>query len=180
MLTQFLQPLLVAELVDFIKHGGSVQHGWLVATGLAVVSTGSSLSSSAMFYHLRRLSAAVNASAMYIVYEHSTKLTMTARHKHTIGQTTNLMSIDSDKLQQGAMFIHFMWHAPIAILMTTVALAINIGVFPAIAGMGFLIVMIPIQHKLAKHTALARRAMLQFTDSVHYLLLYSYFYFQTT
>ena len=48
------------------------------------------------------------------------------RQKCSVGQTTNLMSIDADKLALGLQFLHFLWHGPVAVVVVMVILSFEV------------------------------------------------------
>ena len=110
MLFQLGQPFLVGELVGFVQNGdGGLRRGLGLTFGFAAVSLCSSICIAAALDSLRRLGVAVRCAAMMAVYEQALKLTTSARMKNSVGQTTNLMSIDAEKLNIAVQFIHFLW-----------------------------------------------------------------------
>lgn len=74
------------------------------------------------------------------------------------------MAIDSEKLNLASQFIHFLWHGPITAIAVMIILAFEIGYAPALAGMAFIVSIIPLQHKLALLIGRFRRKMVEQTD----------------
>jgi hypothetical protein len=60
----------------------------------------------------------VRAAAMYMVFDHALRLSTESRGKGTVGSVTNLMSIDSERLFLGTVFLHWMWHTQCQITAT--------------------------------------------------------------
>ena len=51
----------------------------------------------------------IRSGMMMLIYEHALKLTSNSKQKNTVGQMTNLMAIDAEKLFLAAQFLHFLW-----------------------------------------------------------------------
>lgn len=110
MVLQLVQPFLVGELVAFISgDSGTITDGIGLALGFAAVSLCSSLSLAYTWTELRRLGVAVRSVVMMAVYEQALQLTTAARMQSTVGQTTNLIAIDAEKLNIAVQFVHFIW-----------------------------------------------------------------------
>ena len=129
MFSQIAQPYLVGELVNFIRLGeGGTSYGAGISLALLVVSLISSMAFTASFSILRRLGVSIRSGVMMAVYEKALRLTSASRMQNTIGQTTNLMSIDSEKLFLSAQFLHFIWHGPMANILVMLLIIQDVGV----------------------------------------------------
>lgn len=116
LILQLIQPFIIGKLLEYVATGdGGIGYGIGLVFALGVVSFFSSLCIVACLYFMRRLGMAVRTSVMMSVYEHSLQLTTASRLRTTIGQTTNLMSIDAEKLFAAAQFVHFLWYLPLYI-----------------------------------------------------------------
>lgn len=165
LILQLGQPFLVAEIVSYIQNGeGGIGRGVGFAIGFGALAFGSSLLLSRVFDVLRRLGDAVRAGVMMAVYEQSLKLTTAARLKNTIGQTTNLIAIDVEKLNLAVQFFHYLWHGPLVCVIVMIILITQIGYQAALAGMAFICVLVPLQNHIAALIGVNRRAMVRSTD----------------
>jgi len=163
--TQIAQPYLVGELVAYVSSGaGGKQYAIGVCFALAALSFASSLSFSACFFVLRRLGVAVRSGVSMGVYFHTLRLTSASRMKMTVGATTSLAAIDSEKLFLGVQFIHFLWHGPLASLVVMLLLIREVGYAPALAGLAWVLVLIPLQNVIAGRIGAHRRGMVHCTD----------------
>ena len=54
-------------------------------------------------------------------------LTTAARMQSSVGQTTNLVAIDSEKLFQAVLFCHFIWHGPVCCIVVMGILISQVG-----------------------------------------------------
>lgn len=111
MVFQLVQPFLVGELVAFISSSsGKLSYGIGLALAFAAVSLCSSLSLAFTWTELRRLAVTIRSVVMMAVYEQALQLTTAARMQSTVGQTTNLIAIDAEKLNLAVQYVHFIWY----------------------------------------------------------------------
>ena len=165
MFSQLSQPYLIGELVNFIQVGnGGLLFGAGISLALLLVSLISSISFTAGFFILRRLGVSIRSGVMMAVYEKALKLTSASRMQNTIGQTTNLMSIDAEKLFLSAQFLHFIWHGPIANIIVMTLIIQDVGVGPGLLGLASQLALLPLQNYLADTIGKIRRAMVNHTD----------------
>ena len=165
MSAQIAQPFLVSELVYFIANNShDVTYGVGLALGLFAVSMVSSSCLTMSFNLARKNGVALRCAIMMVVYEHSLRLTATARLQNTVGQITNLMAIDAEKVFLSINFMHFAWHGPIASIIIMCLLIRTVGVGPAMVGLGTQLAFIPLQNHLAAVSGRIRRDMVKDTD----------------
>lgn len=165
MLSQLGQPYLVGLLVQYISTGeGGIGYGIGLALALAAVSLCSSYTLASSLFLNRRLGVVVRTGVMAMVYSQSLALTSASRQKLTIGTIVSLMSVDSEKLFLAAQFFHFLWHGPVASLIVMALLVPEMGIFPALAGLAWIVALIPLQNLAATRIGLVRRGMIATTD----------------
>lgn len=70
--------------------------------------------------------------------------------QNTVGQTTNLMAIDAEKLFLAIQFIHFIWQGPVTSIIVMLLLIREVGLLPAFSGMIFIFLLIPLQNYIGK------------------------------
>ena len=82
----------------------------------------------------------------------------------TIGEATNLMSNDCERIYEAQLFLHYMWASPsyVVIMLTMATLSIGPA---ALVGFGLLIAVIPLQIMLGRKVGTAKRKMLPETDA---------------
>jgi ABC-type multidrug transport system fused ATPase/permease subunit len=165
MLFQTALPYLVGELVHYIATGeGGIQSGIGLAFGLAAVSLTSSYCYTQNTFDLRRIGTAIRSGIMMAVYSHALKLTAAARMENTIGQTTNLIAIDAEKLFLAVQYLHSLWHGPLANLIVMALLIREVGGGPAMLGMAVNCFFIPFQNWVGRQIGITRRDMVKHTD----------------
>lgn len=165
MLLQFAQPFIIGALIDGLTSSSKIDlgQGLALACGLGVISFSSSCCISAAMFNSRQLGLQVRTAMMMAVFEKSLRLTNAARAQSSVGNVTNLMAIDAEKLLLGVQFLSYLWHGPCAFLLSLVALYLEVGA-SAIAGFGLLAMLIPLQRALSKAIGGARRQISKASD----------------
>ncbi|KAI9739621.1 MAG: hypothetical protein M1834_006339 [Cirrosporium novae-zelandiae] len=79
------------------------------------------------------------------------------------GKITNLMAVDTYRVDQAFGMFHMIWTAPIAVLLALVLLIINLT-YSALAGFGFIVVLMPLLGSAIKSLFKRRRAINKVTD----------------
>lgn len=166
MISQISQPYLIGALVDFIStETDSHAYGIGLAFGLAFVSLTSALSYSAGFYALRRCGMALRSTLSMAIYEHSLRLTSKSRLNCSVGQITNFVVIDVEKLFLCVQYLHYLWLAPVVCLLIMLLIIPYVGPESAFSCVGWLLVLFPIQNKMAEYIGNIRKTMIKDTDS---------------
>ena len=79
------------------------------------------------------------------------RLSNTSRRSATVGEITNLMSVDAQRLMDLCTSIHLVWSAPLQMCIAMYFLWMTLG--PSIlAGVGVMICVIPLNALIAKKT----------------------------
>ncbi|KZF24766.1 P-loop containing nucleoside triphosphate hydrolase protein [Xylona heveae TC161] len=79
------------------------------------------------------------------------------------GRVVNLMSTDTQRIDQACAMCHMIWTSPVAIIITLVLLLINLT-YSALAGFGFLVLAVPIIGRGVKSLFTRRKAINKITD----------------
>ena len=75
------------------------------------------------------------------------RLSALSRHSTTVGEIVNLMSVDTQKLQDMPLILHYIWSSPLIIALAMAMLWQILG--PAcMAGLGFMIIVLPLNSLL--------------------------------
>ncbi|CAI6341615.1 unnamed protein product [Periconia digitata] len=79
------------------------------------------------------------------------------------GRIINLMSVDTYRVDQASGFFHMIWTSPIAILVTTALLLVNLT-YSALPGLGLLILTMPLLGRAVRSLFRRRMAINKITD----------------
>ena len=163
---QIGQPYLIGELVEHIRTGkGGITYGSGIALAMAASSLACSVLFSAFIFFLRRQGIMVRTAMMMACYERSLALTTASRSTLTVGKTTTLISVDTEKLFLAAQYIGFLWHGPLAAVVVMLLLVREVGWQAALGGMTYICLLIPSQQLLAGRIGKIRREMVKCTDA---------------
>jgi len=162
---QFALPYFIAELVEWISTGeGGLMHGLQLALILAVINLCSSVMMSFNLFTMRRTGLAVRTGTMMACYDQVLHLTAAARSTLTVGKTTSMIGIDCEKLMMASLFTGYLWHGPLASMVCMFLLVQDVGWAPAMAGMLWVCILIPLQTYVARGVGARRRLMMACTD----------------
>lgn len=79
------------------------------------------------------------------------------------GRITNLMSVDTYRVDQACGLFHIIWTAPLSCTITLVLLLVNLT-YSALAGFGLLVIGIPVLTRAIKSLFIRRKAINKITD----------------
>ena len=82
----------------------------------------------------------------------------------TVGEATNLMSNDCERIYEAQLFLHYMWASPAYVVVVLVLATRSIGP-AALVGFGLLVLLLPLQIHLGRSAGKAKRTMLPETDA---------------
>eukprot|EP00731_Ephydatia_muelleri_P028692 Em0020g336a len=143
-LLSFVNPFILKLMLDFASD--KTQPTWLgyvYATMFFVTAILQSLCLHQYFNRALTLGMRVRTALMAAIYSKSLCLSSQARRSSTVGEIVNMMSVDAQCLMDLCSFIHFLWFAPIQVILTLLFLWLTLG--PSVlAGVGVMILLTPI------------------------------------
>ena len=168
-LTVFIGPLLLNSLVTFLTSqtdGGEAEaawHGYLYALGLVGGVVVSSVLGTQYTYRSRRVSMRVRSAMVSLVYSKSLSISGMAKRHFSSGQVTNIMSVDTERVMDICTSFHDFWSLPVQIAVALYLLHAQVGL-ALLAGLGVVLLLIPINAVLTKKIAAVSRRMMGFKD----------------
>ena len=154
---QVSQPLLLKYLIISLQRGGS--DGVYFVTALFLCQVIGSLSNQAHLDGVIRIGQKWRALLMGLIY----KRALVTTSGWSTGSVLNLMSNDSSKFFEIMPQFHLIWAAPLQILVTSYFLIDALGV-SALAGIGMLVVLIPVNAGMVRVLAGYRRRHMPISD----------------
>lgn len=166
MLAQLSQPFLVRQLLDYLADEGDppVYEGILYAVAFGLSAAVSGQMFFLVWHQAQIMGMKIRGSLMNVVYGRALHLTASARSDVSIGQTTNLMSVDAEKLFLFIQYSHFFWHTPLIFVIVLTILATIVG-WAAAAGMGLMLILFPLNRKMGKASGDYRREFVKAADA---------------
>ncbi|KAJ3320400.1 hypothetical protein HDV06_005323 [Boothiomyces sp. JEL0866] len=167
-------PLLLQGLVNFVslsklKHQQGQDlppliNGFYYAGGMFLISIGSSLLSHQFFQLAYTQTLAIRASLYSVIFKKSTRISALARQNYNSGKVTNIISTDVGRIEGFFLMINSSWTAPIQIIFISAFLLTLLGP-AALAGIGLLVVLGPLQKTLMQKLRAIRKTSAPITDS---------------
>eukprot|EP00644_Phytophthora_capsici_P001459 jgi/Phyca11/526529/estExt2_fgenesh1_pm.C_PHYCAscaffold_100089 len=161
---QFVAPMLIKEIIAYLQNPDAPLSEGLAYAGIVFVSgVMQSFLLRNYFYHCFEAGMRMRTAVCTAVYSKSLVLSAAARQKKTIGEITNLMSIDAQRLQDLSPFINSVWFSIFQIVVACYLLWKQIG--PAtFAGVTVIILMLPVTAVVSKLMARLQEALMKVKD----------------
>ncbi|KAG1706852.1 hypothetical protein DVH05_027703 [Phytophthora capsici] len=161
---QFVAPMLIKEIIAYLQNPDAPLSEGLAYAGIAFVSgVMQSFLLRNYFYHCFEAGMRMRTAVCTAVFSKSLVLSAAARQKKTVGEITNLMSIDAQRLQDLSPFINSVWFSIFQIVVACYLLWKQIG--PAtFAGVAVIILMLPVTAVVSKLMARLQEALMKVKD----------------
>ncbi|KAL6072198.1 hypothetical protein STEG23_017179, partial [Scotinomys teguina] len=145
----FLNPQILKFLIAFVSDPDMYSWlGYVFAILMFIVTLIQTCCLQSYFQLCFLLGMTVRTTVMASIYKKALSLSNLARRQYTIGETVNLMSVDSQKLMDVTNFIHLVWSSILQITLAIYFLWRELG--PSVlAGVGVMILLIPVNGVLA-------------------------------
>lgn len=151
----FVQPQLLRFLISFVdsyRPGNEPEppiKGAAIALAMFVVSVAQTACLHQYFQRAFETGMRVKAGLTATIFAKSMKLSNEGRASKSTGDIVNYMAVDTQRLQDLAQFGQQLWSAPLQITLCMISLYQLVG-FSMFAGVGVMILMIPINGFIAK------------------------------
>ncbi|KAJ0927366.1 putative ABC-type xenobiotic transporter [Helianthus annuus] len=162
-LSQFVGPLILNELLLSMQEHGPAQIGYIYAFSIFVGVLLGVLCEAQYFQNVMRVGFRLRSTLIAAVFRKTLKLTNESRKNIASGKITNLMTTDSESLQQVTQSLHILWSAPFRIILALVLLYQQLGV-ASIIGAFLLVLTFPIQTLVVSKMQKMTKEGLQRTD----------------
>eukprot|EP00094_Tigriopus_californicus_P001437 TCALIF_01392-PA protein Name:"Similar to Abcc1 Multidrug resistance-associated protein 1 (Mus musculus)" AED:0.04 eAED:0.04 QI:0/0.8/0.33/0.83/1/1/6/0/1537 len=145
---QFASPQIVDLLIAFVSSDDPNWKGYFY-TFLIVGSTLTvSVLNSQSFYQEYLVGLRVRTALISAIYRKSLRLSNSARKEMTVGETTNLMQIDTQKFMDLTLYLNLIWSSPLQIGLSLYFLWGTLGA-SSLAGLAVMILLLPLNALIA-------------------------------
>ncbi|KAJ3318494.1 hypothetical protein HDV06_000427 [Boothiomyces sp. JEL0866] len=166
------KPLLLEMMMQFSRSYESESeikpqpytYGFVYAFGIFGVSAVSSICMQHYFYEILKMGVRVRAAITAAVYEKALKLSSKARQTSTVGEITNYMSVDADRIANFFLDAHWLWGTPLQIVLVVFFLYNTLGL-AVLGGIAVMVVMVPINWFVASRAAVFQEEQMNNKDS---------------
>ncbi|KAH0643644.1 hypothetical protein KY289_034618 [Solanum tuberosum] len=161
--SQFIGPLILNQLLQSMQRGDPAWIGYIYAVAIFIGVVVGVLCEAQYFQNVMRVGYRLRSTLIAAVFRKSLRLTHESRKNFASGKITNLMTTDSEALQQICQSLHTIWSAPFRIIVALVLLYQLLGV-AALIGALLLVLMFPIQTFVISKMQKLTKEGLQRTD----------------
>lgn len=161
----FAGPILLNKLIGFVKDKDQDLSVGIFYTFLIFYTA--FIQSFALQHYFHRMfivGGRIRTAIMNAIYNKSLNLSTTARKQSTVGEMTNLLSVNAQMLADLITYLNTVWSAPFQIAVTMVMLWQYLGV-AALAGLATMIAFIPMNIVIGSKTKKYQSAKLKVQDS---------------
>nr|CAD7266221.1 unnamed protein product [Timema shepardi] len=160
------QPLLLGKVIEYFTPNSTmtIEEAYMYGAGMIV-----NVYLMVIMDHHYNLSAAavgmrIRIACCSLIYRKVLKLSMVSSGKTTTGWLVNLLSNDVNRFDMVTLFLHFIWIAPLQVLLVTYFLWQYVGV-AAFIGVAFIFLQtIPVQSYMSKLTSNLREKIAVYKD----------------
>jgi hypothetical protein len=167
--SQFAFPICLSGIVAYIQgeynnHPHSIYIGLSLCFALFIAMCSKAILENRYFHLVVRGGFQLRSALSTAVYSKSLRLTAASRQTKTLGEIVNLMQIDATKIEGFTTQLHVIWDGAYQITGYVSILLFFIG-WPALVGVVFMIVAMPVQKNIMMKQYMRNRAMVKDTDS---------------
>jgi len=160
----FVGPLLLNRIIHFLNDPHQpLRIGLLYVFGLFVANLLMSLCLRQYFWWCYRVGMNLRTSIVTAVYHKSLAISAASLSKKTLGEITNLMSVDSSRLQDLTPYLHALWYSLFQIVVAMFLLWQQVGV-SCFSGFFFIVVTIPITRRMSMHMKSLQKSLSNLRD----------------
>ncbi|GLT67383.1 hypothetical protein SLA2020_396970 [Shorea laevis] len=162
-LSQFVGPLLLNQLLQSMERGDPAWVGYIYSFLIFVGVSSGVLCEAQYFQNVWRVGFRLRSTLGAAVFRKSLRLTHEARKNFPSGKITNMITTDTNALQQICQQLHGLWSSPFRIVMSMVLLYKQLGV-ASLLGSLILLLMVPLQTIVISKMRKMTKEGLQWTD----------------
>ena len=153
---QFVGPKVLNGLIVFLREdpvgdenengngkGNDISVGLYLTFAVTIAQLGMSLCLRHYFFMCYRVGIKIRTAILMAIYKKALKIDSTYYKKHPVGQVTNLMSVDVQRIQDVISFLHAIWYSFLQIILAMYFLWQQLGP-SCLAGVLIIILSIPL------------------------------------
>ena len=159
----FVNPKMLKNLVNFINSDEEYWKGFLYALTMFFASMMWTLTFHQYCQHLTIISLQMRSTLVSLIYRKSLKLSNQARKKFTVGEMTNYVSVDAQRIVDSFWQVNHLWASPFQIIIALYLIYLELGV-ATFAGIGVMLLLIPINICTTKISEILEKKYLEHKD----------------
>nr|XP_026483882.1 ABC transporter C family member 13 isoform X1 [Vanessa tameamea] len=162
----FAGPILLNKLITFVEDTSIDQHyGYIYAATLLAATVIGSLFNVQFNWLMSIIGLKMRGAIVSTILRKTLSVTTTELNKaFSVGEITNFMSTDTDRIVNSCPSFHALWSIPLQLFITLFLLYQQVGV-SFLAGVGFSIMLIPVNKLIANKIGELSTEMMKHKDS---------------
>lgn len=161
----FVGPLVLYSLIYFIGNPNeSILFGFLLTLALLVAQLTMSFCLRHYFFKCYLTGLRLRTAVVVAVYQKALVLSSAERHSRSIGEITNLMSIDALRMQDLTTYLHAIWYSFLQISLAIIFLWRLLGP-SCLGGVAVILIMIPVTKSVAEWMGELQKKLMQSKDA---------------
>lgn len=164
----FTQPQLLKQLIIFVNeyhndHTIPLTRGFMIVAAMFGLSVVQTASLHQYFERVYDTSIKVKSSLTSLIYQKSLNLSIEAKSSKSTGDIVNLMSVDTQRLQDLCQNLQLIWSGPFQIILCLISLHGLLGNSMWI-GVAILIITVPLNTKVFSYQKTLQKAQMKIKD----------------
>eukprot|EP00899_Mesostigma_viride_P029749 jgi/Mesvir1/995/Mv17535-RA.1 len=159
------QGIVLRKLIDYVNGvEESRVKGYIFAVLMGLMAFSFAFQHHIAFFAAMTAGMRCRVAAMAEVHRKLLRLSASGLAGTTSGQCVNLVSTDVRRFDELLLYIHYIWVAPLELIVVTCLVGAQLGWQPALAGACCLVALMPLQGAFGRLFAKYRVATVKFTD----------------
>ena len=163
----FTGPYFLNKIVDFLEHEDTTSTPvWLAyayAVGIFVGPCVKGIADGQNYFMGRRIGMHIRSALVGAVYRKSLRFKATV-NSASVGEITNLMAVDANRILEVSCYIHQIWSCPLQIVVAVILLFGVLG-WSAMAGVLLMVLMLPLDGWVANKIGHYQDMLMETTDN---------------
>jgi len=163
-LLQFVGPQVLHGLISFLRNPDApMWHGLLLTASVTFAQLFMSICLRHYFFQCYRVGLRVRTIVITQIYQKALVLS-SSNYQHRRGEITNLMSVDSQRLQETTTYLHSIWFSLVQIILAMFFLWREMGI-SILAGVLVILISIPLTTKTSSMMGRLQRSLMKVKDN---------------
>ncbi|DBA04873.1 TPA: hypothetical protein N0F65_006875 [Lagenidium giganteum] len=164
----FVAPICINEIIKYVEDSSNAwfypqYFGWIMSGALFLSTVLQTLFLHQHHHLVIREAIRVRSALTMLVYEKSLRLSLDAKSTLGSGKIMNLGTTDTNRILDLFYFVHYVWAAPLQLVLGLMLLLKYLGV-AALAGVGIMVLLLPLSASFSSHAAQISKFLLECTD----------------
>ncbi len=165
-LIAYANPVLLKALIKHIQSKEEeAWKGYFYTILMLAASTAWTISFHVFIHQMVVVAIQMRSSVVAAIYRKALSISNNARSKYTVGEITNYMSVDAQRILESIPFLPSLWAAPLQVAVAMYFLYNELGIFPSLGGLGVLCLLIPLNAWGTKVTESLQEKQLEAKDN---------------